>query len=162
VGKTKQQVQDFLTSKNLVLNATDGDSAGTASQVGTAEDVQPVGNLEPGSTVTVRFYTAVAPPSAPATPTASPAGPYSANDPVMVSWIDYTGCPSDLNLSGYNVTVVNGTASESNPITPSEAGETVNLGSTGTTTVSYTAICGTGSSAVQSAASPTLSLPITP
>jgi serine/threonine-protein kinase len=80
----------------------------------------------------------------------------------MVSWIDYTGCPSDKELSGYNVTVTNGTASESNPITPAEAGETINLGSTGTTSVTYTAICGTGSSAIQSVSSPALSLPIGP
>jgi serine/threonine-protein kinase len=162
LGKTKQQVQDILTSKHLVLNATDGDSASTSSQVGTAETVQPVGNLAPGTTVNVSFYTAVAPPPAPAVATASPGGPYSANDAVMVSWVDYTGCPSDRILSGYNVTVTNGTASESNPITPAEAGETINLGSTGTTTVTYTAICGTGSTAIQSTSSPALSLPIGP
>ncbi|MDQ1548194.1 MAG: eukaryotic-like serine/threonine-protein kinase [Actinomycetota bacterium] len=162
LGKTKQQVQDFLTSKGLVLNATDGDSASTSSQVGTAESVQPVGNLAPGTTVNVTFYTAVAPPPAPTVATASPGPPYAANDPVMVQWIDYTGCPSDKDLSGYNVTVTNGTASESNPITPAEAGETINLGSTGTTSVTYTAICGTGSSAIQSVSSPALNLPIGP
>jgi serine/threonine protein kinase len=162
LGKTKQQVQDFLTSKGLVLGATDGDSASTSSQVGTAESVQPVGNLAPGTTVNVTFYTAVAPPPAPTVATASPGPPYAANDPVMVSWIDYTGCPSDKDLSGYNVTVTNGTASESNPITTAEAGETINLGSTGTTSVTYTAICGTGSSAIQSVSSPALSLPIGP
>ena len=162
LGKTKQQVQDFLTNKGLVLNATDGDSASTSSQVGTAESVQSVGNLAPGTTVNVTFYTAVAPPPAPTVATASPGPPYAANDPVMVQWIDYTGCPSDKDLSGYNVTVTNGTASESNPITPAEAGETINLGSTGTTSVTYTAICGTGSSAIQSVSSPALNLPIGP
>ena len=162
LGKTKQQVQDLLTSKGLVLNATDGDSASTSSQVGTAESVQSVGNLAPGTTVNVTFYTAVAPPPAPTVATASPGPPYAANDPVMVQWIDYTGCPSDKDLSGYNVTVTNGTASESNPITPAEAGETINLGSTGTTSVTYTAICGTGSSAIQSVSSPALNLPIGP
>jgi serine/threonine protein kinase len=163
VGLTKTQAQAKLTSLNLVMSAVDGDPASTAAQVGTAEDVQPIGdNLQPGSTVTVSFYTAVAQPNAPAAATATPGPPYTANQPVMVSWVDYTGCPSDLNLSGYNVTVTNGTASESNPISTSEAGETINLGTTGTTTVTYTAICGTGSSAIQSASSPALNLPITP
>jgi eukaryotic-like serine/threonine-protein kinase len=162
MGLTKAQAQAKLTSLGLVMNATDGDPATTAAQVGTAENVAPVGNLQPGSTVNVSFYTAVAPPSAPAAATATPAGPYTANQPVMVSWVDYTGCPSGQNLSGYNVTVTNGTASESNPISPSEAGETINLGTTGTTTVTYTAICGTGSGAIQSASSPALSLAIGP
>ena len=162
MGLTKTQAQAKLTSLGLVMNATNGDPATTAAQVGTAENVAPVGNLQPGTTVNVSFYTAVAPPSAPAAATAAPAGPYTANQPVMISWVDYTGCPTGQNLSGYNVTVTNGTASESNPISTSEAGETINLGTTGTTTLTYTAICGTGTGAIQSASSPALSLAIGP
>ena len=160
--RTKAKAQAFLTSHNLVMNATDGDAATTAAQVGTAETVAPIGFLRPGQTVNVGFYTAVVPPPAPAVATASPGPPYAANDPVMVSWIDYMDCPSDRALSGYDVTVTNGTASESNPITPAEAKETINLGTTGTTTVTYTAICGSGSSSIQSASSPALSLQIGP
>jgi hypothetical protein len=160
VGLTKAAAQAKLQSLNLVMNATNGDSAPTSSQVGTAENVQPVGNLAPGTTVNVSFYTAVANPSAPAAPTTTDSPPYPANSAVNVQWIPYTGCPSGQNLSGYNVTVTNGVASESNPITPAEAGESINVGSTGTTTVSYVAICGTGSSAVTSDPSPSLSLPI--
>ena len=164
VGLTKAQAQAFLTSHNLVLNATNGDPAPTAAKVGTAEDVQPVGNLQPGTTVNVSFYTAVATPPPPPAPTTAATAPYAPTTPVDVSWSDYTGCPSDLDLSGYNVTVTGAgaSASESNPITPAEAGETINLGTSGTTSVTYTAICGTGSSAIQSSSSPALNFPITP
>jgi eukaryotic-like serine/threonine-protein kinase len=159
LGLTKAAAQAKLESLHLVMNATNGDSATTAAQVGTAETVQPVGNLPPGTVVNVGFYTAVANPTAPTAPTATPDGPYTASQTVTVSWIDYTGCPSGQALSGYDVTVINGTASQNNPVTPAQAGEDVQLGTTGTTTVSYTAICGTGSSAIQSDPSPTLSLP---
>ncbi|HMH58499.1 MAG TPA: hypothetical protein VK537_04905, partial [Galbitalea sp.] len=104
----------------------------------------------------------VANPSAPTAPTTTDPAPYAANSAVDVQWVAYTGCPSGLSVSGYNVTVTNGTATESNPITPSEAGESINVGSTGTTTVSYTAVCGSGSSAIQSDPSPSLSLTIGP
>jgi serine/threonine protein kinase len=161
LGLTKAAAQTKLQSLDLVMNASNGDPASSASQVGTAESVQPVGNLPPGSTVNVQFYTAVPNPTAPAAPTTTTAAPYPANSAVAVQWVDYTGCPSSQALSGYDVTVTNGTASESNPITPAEAGESINVGSTGTTTVSYVAVCGTGSSAVQSDPSPALSLPIT-
>jgi eukaryotic-like serine/threonine-protein kinase len=164
VGHTRSYVQTTLTNLNLVLAATDGDPASTAAQVGLAEAVTPVGNLQPGSTVNVSFYTPVQPPPAPAAATA-PGGPtYSPNTSVDVSWVDYTGCPSGQTLTGYNVTVTNGQASVNNPVTPAEAGESITTGmaGTGTTSVSYTAICGTGSSAVTSDPSPALTLQISP
>jgi serine/threonine-protein kinase len=155
-GHTKPEVQAFLTGKGLVLNAVDGDPASTAAQVGTAEDAQPIGNVSPGATITVKFYTAVPPPPAPAAPVTSDSSPYSS--PVHVSWITYTSCPSNLTLSAYNITVTNGSPSpQSDPL---ETTNDVTLGSAGTTTVSYTATCGTGSSAVTSSPSPALSLPI--
>jgi serine/threonine protein kinase len=161
VGLTKAQAQDFLTSHNLVLNATNGDPAPTAAKVGTAEDVQPVGNLQPRSTVNVRFYTAVANPTAPPAPTTSDPAPYSAGSTVTVDWVPYTGCPSDLALSGYNVNVNNGGNSVANPLLPADTQEDITMGSTGSTVVTYTAICGSGSSAIQSDPSPALTLPIT-
>jgi serine/threonine protein kinase len=160
LGKTKQQVQDFLTSKGLLLSAVDGDPATTSAQVGTAEDAQPIGNLQPGQTVTVKFYTPVAPPPAPTAPTTGNTPPYHAGDTVTVNWVDYTGCPSDLPLSGYNVNVNNGGNSVANPLSPADTQEDITMGSTGSTVVTYTAICGSGSSAIQSASSPALTLPI--
>jgi serine/threonine protein kinase len=161
VGLTKADAQAKLQSLGLVMTATDGDPASSSSQVGTAETVQPVGNLPPGTNVTVGFYTAVANPPAPPAPTTADSAPYDSGSTVTVQWVAYTGCPSDLSLSGYNVTVVNGGNTESNPLLPSNTQEDITMGTTGTTSVSYTAICGTGSSAIQSDPSPALSLPIT-
>jgi serine/threonine-protein kinase len=159
-GLTKAQAQAKLKSMNLVLAASDGDPASSASQVGTAYMVDPVGNLTPGTTVNVTFYTAVANPPAPAAPTTTDSAPYHAGDSVTVHWVAYLGCPSGLTLSGYNVTVTNGTASESNPLLPSNTEESITVGTTGSTTVTYTAICGSGSAAMQSDPSPALTLPI--
>ncbi len=161
LGLTKAAAQAKLESLNLVMNATNGDPASTAAQVGTAETVQPVGNLPPGSTVNVSFYTAVANPPAPAAPTTGASPPYNSGDTVTVQWIAYTGCPSGLDLSGYNVTVVNGGNSTGNPLLPADTQEDITMGTTGNTTVTYTAICGTGSSAIQSDPSAALTLPIT-
>jgi serine/threonine-protein kinase len=163
VGLTKAQAQAFLTGKNLVLNATDGDSAPSASKVGTAEDVQPVGNLQPQSVVTVRFYTAVAPPGPPtaATVQGSASPPYPAGGTVVVQWIDYTGCPDGLALSGYEVNVTSGVPSDSStPAGTTQVNVTTGTtGGTGTTSFTYIAICGTGSTSVQSSPAPVLSLP---
>jgi serine/threonine-protein kinase len=160
LGLTKAAAQAKLESLNLVMNATNGDPASTAAQVGTAETVQPIGNLTPGSTVNVGFYTALPNPPAPPAPTTTDSAPYAAGSTVTVQWVDYTGCPSDLPLSGYNLNVNNGGNSVPNPLLPPVTQEDIQLGSTGTTTVTYTAICGNGSSAIQSDSSPALSLPI--
>ncbi len=159
-GHTKSYVQALLTSRNLVPNLIDGDPASTAAQVGTAEDVMPVGNLTPGQTVTVTFWTAVPPPPAPAAPTATGGPTYAPGSTVTVSWVAYLGCPSGQNLSGYNVTVTNGTATQSNPLPAGTLSEPITVGTTGSTGVTYTAVCGTGPSAVQTPASPSLSLAI--
>jgi hypothetical protein len=58
------------------------------------------------------------------------------------------------------VNVNNGGNSVANPLLPANTSEDITMGSTGTTTVTYTAICGSGGSAIQSASSPALSLPI--
>jgi eukaryotic-like serine/threonine-protein kinase len=162
LGKTKQQVQDFLTGKGLVLAATDGDAASKSSQVGTAESVQPVGNLAPGTTVNVTFYTAVAPPPAPtaATPV-TPQSSYPAGGTVQVQWIDYTGCPDGLDLSGYEISVTSGVPDQnSTPAGTTQVNVTTGTASTsGTTSVTYVAVCGTGSTSVQSSPSPPLQLP---
>jgi serine/threonine-protein kinase len=165
LGKTKSQAQAFLSNLGLVMKPTNGDPATTAAAVGTAQSVAPVGNLQPGATVTVSFYTALATPPAPAVATATPAGPYTAGDSVMVSWPEYTDCPSDLSLSGYNVTISGpgtsaSSATQQNPITPTQHGETITVGTTGTTTVTYVATCGAGSSSIQSASSAPLNLTV--
>jgi eukaryotic-like serine/threonine-protein kinase len=160
-GRTKSYVATKLDSLGLGFKAINGDPATTAAQVGTAEDVNPTGALDPGQVVTVSFYTALPTPPAPAAATVAGGPPFAPNTAYDVSLPAYTGCPSDLPLSGYTVTVTNGTAAETNPITPTEAGEQITTGTTGTTGVTYTATCGTGSAAMTSSPSPALNMPIT-
>ena len=160
-GHTKSYCATKLSSLGLGFKPIDGDPATSASQVGTAEDVNPTGALNPGTVVTVSFYTALPTPPAPSAPTAAGGPPFAASTAYDVSWGAYSGCPSDLPLAGYNVSVTNGVASESNPITPAEAGESITTGTTGTTSVTYTALCGSGSAQVTSSPSPALNMPIT-
>jgi eukaryotic-like serine/threonine-protein kinase len=163
LGMTKAQVQAKLTSLNLVLASTNGDPASMASQVGTAESVQPVGNLAPGTTVTVAFYTAVPPPPAPTAATAeTPMSSYPAGGTVTIQWVPYTGCPSGQALSGYDNILVNSGSSNHSSTAPGTTTVDITTGSTGssgTTTVTYDAVCGTGTSAVQSSPSAPLALP---
>lgn len=162
-GMTKAQAQAKVQSLGLVFNATTGDAATSQSQVGTVEvsSVTPTaGNIPLGSTITVPIYAAVAPPPAPAVAqVVAPMPTYPASTPVNIQWVTYTECPASQPLSGYIFTVVNGTADSTTP----DAGETTNIitvGTSGNTTVSYVAVCGTGSSAVNSDPSPVLTLPI--
>ncbi len=72
----------------------------------------------------------------------------------------YNGCPADLGLAGWDVTVTNGTTSEDNPLLPSDTTFDITTGTTGTTSVSVVALCGSGASQIQSDPSPPLKFPI--
>jgi serine/threonine protein kinase len=156
-GKTQNQAKTYLESIDLVLNAQQGDPAPSAAKVGVAYAADPIGdNVPKGTTITVSFYTAVATPPAPDAPTTDP-GPYTATTPYTVSWNPYT-CPNGTTLKGYNVTVTNGSMADTNPLSPAVNSEQVTTGTAGTTSVSYTALCG----AAESDSSPSLKLPIGP
>jgi serine/threonine-protein kinase len=148
-----------------VLAPDQGDPATSTSLVGTAYDANPLGNLQKGTTVTVSFYTAVAPPPAPSAATTAQPSPYPPASTVPISWTAYT-CPSGSTLKEYDLTVVNGTATDENPILPTNTSEVINVGNTGTTTVTYTATCTSNGTDAVSATSPALSLtigtPVTP
>jgi hypothetical protein len=164
-GMNKAAAQAKVQALGLVFSQSDGDAATTQSQVGTVEvsGVTPAaGTIPLGSTITVPFYTAVAPPPSPATPTAETPGPYTAGSSVDVSWVAYTECPASQPLSGYIITVTNGSASQNNPVPSTTTDEQVQVGSTGSTTVTYVAVCGSGSSAVNSTSSQGLNLQIGP
>jgi serine/threonine-protein kinase len=142
IGLNQTQANAKLQSLGLVLNPVTGTPAVSASDVGDAYDVQPVGNLTPGTTVTVKFYAAMAPPPAPNTPVPTAQGPYPANSTVTINWTAYTGCPSGTSVTAYNFTVNQGIASEGSPLGPTESTLDIQVGSAGqTTTVTYTATC---------------------
>jgi serine/threonine-protein kinase len=158
IGHNQAYVQNLFDNDGIILNAVTGTPATTAGDVGNAYDVNPIGNLNTGQTVTVKFYAAMAPPPSPNAPTASPGAPYAPSQTVDVSWTAYTGCPAGTSVTAYDVTVTNGSAADTGDLLPSQNDVMVTLGTTGTTTVTYTATCTGG---LVSTVSPSLSLPIT-
>jgi serine/threonine-protein kinase len=162
-GMNKTQAQAALTKLGLgTMQATTGDAAPTSAKVGTVEvsGVTPFQNLQPNATVTVPFYGPVAAPPQPAAPTSDGTPPYAPGSMVNVEWVPYEDCPSGQDLSGYIVTVTNGTGTQNIPAGTET--DSITVGSSGSTGVSYQAVCGTGSSAVNSSSSPVLSLTIGP
>jgi serine/threonine-protein kinase len=168
-GLTQTATNNKLRSLGLQLNWVQGNPATTAAQVNTAYAADPVGNLPKDTTITVKFYGPQATPPAPDTATATPAPsttPYASGSIVHVSWLAYSGCPANTSVTAYNVTVVNGTAADNNPLLPSQTSLDVTVGSAGpppspagTTHVTYTATCTGG---LVSAVSPSLDLRYAP
>lgn len=141
IGLTKAEVEAWLTERDLGFDSVDGDPATSEENVGRAYDVNPTANVPKGTTITVRFYTAVPQPPQPNAVTAPP-GPHTAGDTIEVSWPAYTQCPIGFPLSGYNFTLENGTA-QANPIPANRTTLEVTLTNPGETSVSYVARCGT-------------------
>ena len=142
LGKTEDEVRAILTGLELNLEARDGVQAPSADQVGLAASVNPRGNVRKGEVIVVTFYTAIPDPVATKPSTATAAPPTGlAGDPVTITWPAYTGCPSGHALSGFNFQVTNGTASIPNVVPSSATTLEVVLGTAGTTTVAYTAVC---------------------
>ena len=162
LGHTKSYVKTLLEGKGLVPKFSDGDPASTAAEVGTAEDVSPTGTtIAPGATIAVDFYTALPQPTAPDAATSNPSSG-NAGDSVTISIPKYTGCPSDLPVSGYSLSPnANITLSEGDSMTAAEGSQTATLNNSGTTaSITYVAICGTGSAAIKSATSDELDIAV--
>lgn len=142
IGRTQDVVQTYLTELELLLEAKEGLVAPSEDQVGLAYSANPKGNVRKGETITVNFYKEIPPPTAtkPTTVTV-PAGPYLSGQNATVSWPNYTGCPAGHPHNGFNFQISNGTAATGNPLSASATSLTITLGSPGTTTVAYTALC---------------------
>ncbi|MDQ1554543.1 MAG: eukaryotic-like serine/threonine-protein kinase [Microbacteriaceae bacterium] len=149
-GMTASEASDALGKLGLVADILPATQpAPTAGQANTVSSVNPAGNVPVGSTIHVNMYGDVAPPTQPATPTASAppattAPNYPPSSSVTISWPAYTGCSPGTSLTGY-VLVVSGSATftPDNPIPPSASPTaTVTLPATpGDTTVQYLAQC---------------------
>ncbi|NYF09266.1 serine/threonine-protein kinase [Leifsonia sp. AK011] len=142
LGKTEDEVRAILTGLELNLEARDGVQAPSEEQVGLAASVNPRGNVRKGEVIVVTFYTAI--PDPVATKPSSvvvPTGTYVAGDTVPITWPAYSGCPSGHALSGFNFQVTNGTASVPNVVPSSATTLDILLGTPGTTSIAYTAVC---------------------
>ncbi|MDP3209680.1 MAG: protein kinase, partial [Rhodoglobus sp.] len=141
IGRTQDVVQAYLTELELVLEANQGLVAPSEDQVGLAYSANPKGNVRKGETITVNFYKEIPPPVAtkPTAVTAPATGASGAS--VNVTWPTYSGCPAGHPHNGFNFQISNGTAATSNPLSASATSLNITLGSPGTTTVAYTALC---------------------
>jgi len=152
------QVRDELVALDLVVNRVVGPAAPEPSLEGFVAGVDPQGNVRKGRDITVTVYGPYAPPPAPATPQASPAGPHNPGDEVTITAPAYNGCPSGHALEGYTFSLGNASfTSGGNPVGPGPISFSITLGGSGEATVSYVANCGGGHT---SSSSNTLTLTI--
>jgi eukaryotic-like serine/threonine-protein kinase len=160
VGKTADEARALLQGLGMIADVQDGTIANNPDDVGKVYDVNPTGNLDKGTQVTVKVWSAIPEPSTPTAPTVKEATPpangdtYVPGSKVTVQWAAYQGCPANTNLTAYRVSV-NGQPSPDNPIPASTTTTTFTLpAQPGDTTVSYLAEC----SGIQSPASPALTI----
>jgi serine/threonine-protein kinase len=140
-GMQATDAQARLQQLGLGADIVDGDPASSQAQVGTVQSISPTGNLEPGSTVTIKAYTAVA--SVTTAPEAPSAGTVSDSGKVTFSWSAFTSCPAGYSLTGYTYTINNGTDTKGKT-TGSGTNTSVEVTGVqpGTISLSYTARCG--------------------
>jgi serine/threonine protein kinase len=171
VGKPYNDVSSALIAKGFGIFKGTGPVATTPTQNGTVSSINPYGNQTPDKTITIYAYQDYVGPPTPSAATAPASGTSGAT--VAITWGEYKACPTGYSLSAYTVTLTNAKfASDGNsgsgPGTPSSTfGPTSNrapnivLGTAGTdAAVSYTATCGTGSSALTSGPSPTATITV--
>ncbi|MDQ1138476.1 cytoskeletal protein RodZ [Microbacterium sp. SORGH_AS 1204] len=107
-GKTCDDARAILDDNRLVADCQPGNAATKASDVGLIYDVNPTGDVEVGTTITVKYYGEQTPLETPRTPTL-PGSSVSAGSEVQVTWQQYT-CPSGTgSVTSYNFTATNGT-----------------------------------------------------
>jgi serine/threonine-protein kinase len=161
VGKPFDDVSAALTEMGFGIDHEVGPPADSPSGNGTVSSINPYGNQPVGKTITVNVFADYPGAVAPQTPTAA-GGAHNSGDTVAIGWTAYTGCPTGYALSGYTFTLTNATFApgSSNPFAKDATSANIVLGSPGTATVNYTASCGTGSGAFQSAVSGTLSITV--
>lgn len=141
VGMQATDAQAKLQQLGLEATIVDGDPAANAGQVGTVQSLDPTGNLEPGSLVTIKAYTEVA--TVTIAPDAPTAGTVSSDGKVTFSWNAFTACPAGHSLSGYTYTINNGTdAKNQSTGTVTNTSIEVTGKDPGTISLSYTAECG--------------------
>jgi len=144
-GKTPDQVSALLHQYNL--GATLVPAAGTPptpADAGTAFAVDPVGNLDPGDNVTVKFYGDFPPVPAPASLTGPPATPTNpAGSIVTVGVPGYNSCPNQSTLTGFTFSSSAGSSFTPANIVP---GTTTTIQfklstTPGENTIGYSAVC---------------------
>jgi len=143
------------------ITCPEGDPAPTDAEVGTVYRVDPTGNVETTQAITLTVYAARA---ALPTPTDAPTitGEPVAGSTVTISWGTGFTCPSGTTLSGYVVSVQNGSFVSGGPnFQPTQRNTQVKVADAAgqQLIVTYQGMCSGGDQRT-SAASPPLSVPI--
>ncbi|WP_345941131.1 hypothetical protein [Microbacterium sp. Se63.02b] len=143
------------------ITCTDGDPAATDDKVGTVYRVAPSGNVETTQPIALTVY---APRAALPTPTDAPTitGDPVAGSTVSIAWGTGFTCPSGTTLSGYVVSLQNGTFVSGGPnFQPTQRNTQVQVADAAgqQLIVTYQGMCSGGDQRT-SAASPPLSVPI--
>ncbi len=152
-GKTPAQVTDLLSQYGLSGNLMpDQGTPPLPPDAGTAFSAAPVGNLNKGDTVTVKFYGDF--PTVPTPQALTYSGPptVTAGSTVSIGVPSYgSQCPSQSTLTGFTVTTSSGSSvvsPSSNPIPGDTQTIMFKLSSTpGNNTITYAAICSGATSA---------------
>ncbi|MDX2398901.1 MULTISPECIES: serine/threonine-protein kinase [Microbacterium] len=147
---------------NSEITCPEGDPAPSDAEVGTVYNVVPQGNVETTTPITLTIYAARA---AIPTPTDAPTitGDPVAGSTVTISWGTGFTCPSGTTLSGYVVSVQNGTFVSGGPnFQPTQRNTQIKVADAPgqQLLVTYQGMCSGGDQRT-SAASPALSVPIT-
>ena len=162
LGKSFDDAAAILVALNFDLSASSvtGTAATTAEQVGTVYKVNPVGNVQRGTTIELTVYGPLPTVNAPTTPpklgTVDAPSPLpnnqvpAATGSFTVSWSAYS-CPSGTSLDAYSIVATNATVL-AEPGIGTQA--TLQATAPGPVTVAYTVTC----SGIVSPASPALSL----
>jgi serine/threonine protein kinase len=155
VGRPFEDVRVVLVALELVVDQQPAGPAPEPGLEGYVSSLNPTGNVTKGSTITVRVYGAFPTPGKPATAQA-PNGPFLAGDEVSITFPNYSGCPANHPLTGYQFSLGNASfTSGGNPVSGSPL--SITLGAAGTdATVSYAAVC----SDITSNTSDTLSITV--
>ncbi|KRC61570.1 serine/threonine protein kinase [Agromyces sp. Root81] len=153
LGLTTDEARAKLEGLGMVVNAVEGNPATTPDEAGRVYDVNPTGNMNIGSEVTITYYANPAAPSAPSSaPTVTP-DEVESGGLVKVSW-PAQSCPAGQTLSGYEVAVT-GDATPPSPVGATTTSVNVQAG-TQPFDVTFRYFCGQIDSPYSPAASVTI------
>ncbi|GAA2226404.1 hypothetical protein GCM10009851_07940 [Herbiconiux moechotypicola] len=111
-GKTFDEAASLLQGLGLSATRVAGNAAPSADQVDVVYQASPVGNVQPGTTISLTVYTDVIVPTAPTSAPTGGAGveedTVEAGAEFVVQWTSYS-CPSGTTLTGYTVEATNAT-----------------------------------------------------
>ncbi|GAA1466979.1 serine/threonine protein kinase [Microbacterium thalassium] len=154
VGKTCDSARSVVEDADLVASCVSGDAAPSADQENVVYSVDPTGRVEPGTTITLTYYSAQQAMTQPAAPILN-AATVAPDATIEVSWEGYSCITGAGSVSRYDFTAtpatngtfdVNGSSTASFLPTDRNAMITIPSGASGTLIVTYTVTCSGGSS----------------